>query len=108
MDSLKDRWKSLPASVRKPLVLVVGVLIVIGGIILLPLPGPGWVIIFAGFALLATEFTVAEKVRDWLVDLFKIGLRYLKLAWASIRGKSVYEVSDDGDSPTKKSNKARK
>jgi len=100
MDSLKDRWKSLPSSVRKPLVFVVGVLIVIGGIILLPLPGPGWVIIFAGFALLATEFAVAEKVRDWLVNVFKTALRYLKLAWASIRGKSVYEAPQDDHAET--------
>lgn len=86
--SFGRRWQHVPASVRKPLVLIVGVLIVIGGIILLPLPGPGWVIIFAGFALLATEFSAAEKVQDWLLHIFKQGLRYAKLAWASIRGKT--------------------
>jgi uncharacterized protein (TIGR02611 family) len=70
-------------------VLIIGSLIVIGGIILLPLPGPGWVIIFAGFALLATEFTFAEKVQDWLVQIFKIGAYYLKMAWNSLRGQST-------------------
>lgn len=87
MESFKHRWKSIPSTIRKPLVLIIGSLIVIGGIILLPLPGPGWVIIFAGFALLATEFEFAEKVQDWLVQIFKIGAYYLKKAWNSLRNR---------------------
>lgn len=43
-------------------VLVLGVALVLGGIVLLPLPGPGWVVIFLGLGLLATEFTWAARV----------------------------------------------
>lgn len=78
MEKLGNRWKQVPTSVRKPLVLVIGCLIVLGGIILVPLPGPGWVIIFAGFAILATEFEQAEKVRDWLLHIFKAAIRWLR------------------------------
>lgn len=45
--------------------IVVGVLgsaIILVGLALVPLPGPGWLIVFAGLALLATEFTWAERL----------------------------------------------
>lgn len=88
LDSLKLRWKNVPSGIRKPAVFVVGAAIVVGGIILLPLPGPGWVIIFAGFALLATEFTFAEKVKDWLVNVFKQAIVYFKKVWYKLRGQT--------------------
>jgi uncharacterized protein (TIGR02611 family) len=43
-------------------VTVVGVAVIIGGIILLPLPGPGWLIIFAGLGILATEYAWAARL----------------------------------------------
>jgi uncharacterized protein (TIGR02611 family) len=41
---------------------IVGVVVIIAGIILLPLPGPGWVVIFAGLGLLATEYDWARRL----------------------------------------------
>jgi uncharacterized protein (TIGR02611 family) len=41
---------------------VLGTAIVVLGIVLIPLPGPGWLIVFAGLALLATEFVWAERL----------------------------------------------
>ena len=35
------------------------------GFILIPLPGPGWLIVFAGLALLATEFAWAERLLEF-------------------------------------------
>lgn len=32
------------------------------GLLLVPLPGPGWAIVFAGVALLGTEFAWAERL----------------------------------------------
>lgn len=46
-------------------VFLVGLAIVIGGIILLPLPGPGWLVIFAGMAVWATEFVWAQIILRW-------------------------------------------
>jgi uncharacterized protein (TIGR02611 family) len=34
-------------------------------VVLLPLPGPGWVVIFAGMAIWATEFVWAQLVLRW-------------------------------------------
>ena len=46
-------------------VFVIGLAVVVAGIIMLPLPGPGWVVIFAGMALWATEFVWAQLVLRW-------------------------------------------
>ncbi|MFD3516906.1 TIGR02611 family protein [Streptomyces sp. NPDC058657] len=46
-------------------VFVVGLAVVITGIIMLPLPGPGWVVIFGGMAIWATEFVWAQLVMRW-------------------------------------------
>lgn len=44
---------------------VAGAIVVVGGIILLPLPGPGWLIIFAGIGIWATEFAWATRLLRW-------------------------------------------
>lgn len=46
-------------------VAVVGGFVVIVGIILIPAPGPGWLIVFAGLGILATEFAWAQRVLDY-------------------------------------------
>ncbi|MER5788400.1 TIGR02611 family protein [Streptomyces sp. NPDC001980] len=46
-------------------VFAIGLAVVAVGIVLLPLPGPGWVIIFAGMAIWATEFVWAQLVLRW-------------------------------------------
>jgi uncharacterized protein (TIGR02611 family) len=47
-------------------VFVVGLAVVAGGVILLPLPGPGWLVIFGGVAIWGTEFTWAQRVLLWV------------------------------------------
>ncbi|MFC6086757.1 TIGR02611 family protein [Sphaerisporangium aureirubrum] len=44
---------------------VVGATLVIGGLLLVPLPGPGWLIVFAGLAVLATEFAWAHRLLEF-------------------------------------------
>lgn len=46
-------------------VFVIGLAIVVAGVIMLPLPGPGWVVIFGGMAVWATEFVWAQLVLRW-------------------------------------------
>lgn len=41
--------------------ITLGFLVVIVGIILLPLPGPGWVVIAGGFVILSNDFVWAER-----------------------------------------------
>lgn len=44
------------------LVAVLGAAIVVVGLLLVPLPGPGWVIVFGGIGLWATEFAWAARL----------------------------------------------
>lgn len=44
---------------------VIGGAIVVGGLALVPLPGPGWVIVFVGLAILASEFERADRVQQF-------------------------------------------
>jgi uncharacterized protein (TIGR02611 family) len=46
-------------------VFLVGLAVVVIGIIMLPLPGPGWLVIFAGMAIWGTEFVWAQLVLRW-------------------------------------------
>ena len=43
----------------------IGALIVVVGLILVPLPGPGWLIVFFGLAILGTEFHWARRLLGW-------------------------------------------
>lgn len=64
----------------RALVGIVGTLTIIIGLILVPLPGPGWLIVFGGFALLGTEFRGARRVSQLL-------RRVLARAWAWLRAR---------------------
>ncbi|GAA5166886.1 TIGR02611 family protein [Pseudonocardia eucalypti] len=41
---------------------VVGGLVLLAGILMIPYPGPGWLVVFAGLAILATEFAWAHRL----------------------------------------------
>jgi uncharacterized protein (TIGR02611 family) len=43
-------------------VTVVGAAVVAVGVVLLPLPGPGWLIIFAGLGILGSEYAWAQRL----------------------------------------------
>lgn len=47
-------------------VAVVGSLVVLLGIVLIPLPGPGWLIVFLGLTLLGSEYHWARRLLGWL------------------------------------------
>lgn len=85
MDGLKRFWKRVPKPIRAPLVFIVGTSVIGAGIVMLFIPGPGWAAIFVGFAILATEFAFAEKVRDWMVGEFKRLFAWAKAKWQKLR-----------------------
>ncbi len=60
---------------RKVLIAVLGGLVIFIGIVLIPLPGPGWLIIFGGLAILGTEFPAARRVQERLRNRVKKLLR---------------------------------
>lgn len=69
MERIKRGWKGIPTSIRKPLVLVVGLIFVIASPFTGVLPGPGGIPIFLiGIAILASEFEWAQRIRDPIVE----------------------------------------
>ncbi len=69
----QDRWAWRARVKRNPVtrrayrvvVGVVGAAVTVVGVVLLPAPGPGWLIIFAGLAILASEFAWAQRLLDY-------------------------------------------
>lgn len=57
---------------------VVGASVTLIGLVLVPYPGPGWLIVFAGLAILATEFTFAQHALDWLKEKYDTWVKWLK------------------------------
>lgn len=43
----------------------IGGIVLVTGIVLIPYPGPGWLIVFAGLGILATEFHWARRVNNF-------------------------------------------
>ena len=64
---------------------IVGGLVALIGLVLIPYPGPGWLIVFAGFAILATEFEFAGKALAWLRKKYDAWTDWLKRQPAYIR-----------------------
>lgn len=73
VDSRRDSIRRRPGAYRiyRIVIGIVGGIIVIGGLIAVPLPGPGWLIVFLGLALLATEFTWAARLEKFARDQVK-------------------------------------
>jgi uncharacterized protein (TIGR02611 family) len=79
---LKERRESIrrrPGAYRiyRIIIGIVGGAIVLGGLLLIPLPGPGWVIVFVGLALLATEFVWAAKLEQFARAQVRAWTRWL-------------------------------
>lgn len=51
----------------KVVVTVVGVAVIIAGVVMLAVPGPGWATVLLGLAILSTEFEWAARWRRWVV-----------------------------------------
>lgn len=66
VDRARDRVRAmtarLPAPVRLVVVTVIGVSLVLAGLAMLVLPGPGLLTMFLGFAVLAAEFAFSYRV----------------------------------------------
>ncbi len=78
MERFKHRWRSIPATIRKPIILVIGMVFVVAAALTGWLPGPGGIPLFlVGIAVLATEFEWAKRLRDAVVDRIRqLGIVY--------------------------------
>ncbi|MBB5872981.1 uncharacterized protein (TIGR02611 family) [Allocatelliglobosispora scoriae] len=51
---------------------ILGALVVGLGVLLIPLPGPGWLIVFAGLGIWAIEFHWAKRLLTWGREKFRL------------------------------------
>jgi uncharacterized protein (TIGR02611 family) len=83
LSGLRGRVRSVPggAVAWRIGITIIGLAVVAAGILLLPLPGPGWLIIFAGLGVLATEY-------EWAARLLRRARRLVGrwTIWASRQG----------------------
>lgn len=94
LDEVADRlgfrqWlRAHPAlgPVYRVLVAVLGVSVIALGVVLLPLPGPGWLVVFLGLGILATEFTWAERLLDFAKAKVRAWTRWLARQSVAVKG----------------------
>jgi len=72
----------------RALVGVVGASLVGLGVLLIPLPGPGWLVVFLGLAVLGTEFAWARRIARLLK-------RTLDRFWAWWRARRARKAAAD-------------
>jgi uncharacterized protein (TIGR02611 family) len=49
---------------------VIGTLVLAAGLVAIPYPGPGWLIVFAGLGILASEFAWAHRVLSFVRERY--------------------------------------
>jgi uncharacterized protein (TIGR02611 family) len=76
---------------RKPLLkaayLVMGAALLIVGIVLMPAPGPGFLVAFVGAAMLAEESLLAARAFDWLELKLRALFSSFERAWKRARDR---------------------
>jgi uncharacterized protein (TIGR02611 family) len=74
IDEAEDDWawrrriRSNPVTAKayRAVVFVVGLVLVVGGLSLVPLPGPGWLIVILGLVVWSSEFEKAAALLDFV------------------------------------------
>jgi hypothetical protein len=74
----------LTSHARKALTISIGIVLLIVGVALLILPGPGIPLILVGLTMLSAHFAWARKLRARAVDLGKEGLGWVKRRRSSV------------------------
>ena len=83
--AFRERLESRPALrlLFRIGVAVIGTAVLVLGIVLIPYPGPGWLVVFAGLAILATEFSWAGRVLTYARGRYDSWTRWLgRQHWA--------------------------
>ncbi|GAA3711171.1 hypothetical protein GCM10022399_29970 [Terrabacter ginsenosidimutans] len=110
LDAGEDRWawrarlrsNRLTHVIWRIAVGVIGGLVTVAGLIMVPAPGPGWLVVFFGLLILASEFEFAQRWldfarrhvsrwNDWIMDQAVwvrgvVALGTLLIVWGVIWG----------------------
>lgn len=82
-DRVRDTYKAVRANrvgglTIKILIAVLGAAVVAVGALLIPLPGPGWLIVIAGLAIWAVEFAWARHLLTFTKDKLLAWTRWVR------------------------------
>lgn len=69
---------------------ILGCVVLLIGLVAIPYPGPGWLIVFAGLAILATEFIWAQRVLDKVRGKYNAWTEWLRRQTVYV--KAVFAV----------------
>jgi uncharacterized protein (TIGR02611 family) len=94
VDGADDDWEwrrrlranPATAKVYRVGVFVLGLVIVVVGLLLIPFPGPGWLIVIAGLAIWATEFEKAQRVLEFVKSKLRIWEEWVKRQNLLVKG----------------------
>src|ERR1700759_2675284 len=78
--------------VRRAFRIVAGFTLLLVGIVMIVTPGPGWLVIFLGLSLLATEFIWARRLMD---RMKREGERVRDVVWSIGKGAPSAGVAND-------------
>ena len=84
----RDRLRARPVAnfIYRVVVAVVGLEVLAVGIVTIPYPGPGWAIVFLGLAILATEFTAAQRVLKWVRARYVATMAWFRRQHIAVQG----------------------
>jgi len=80
------RLNNTPTWLRRPVVTLVGVVLIAVGIVLLVLPGPGLLVMAVGLAVLATEYPAAQRLLDRIKS--SVPVTAARSRWTQLRTRS--------------------
>ena len=74
-----EKFRSKPSSrTKRALIGLVGWAALLLGVVMIPYPGPGWVVVFIGLSILATEFDWAKDAHDFAHGKYDGWQRWIK------------------------------
>ena len=75
--TLPSREKKKRSRTRRALIGMLGWAVLLLGAVMIPYPGPGWVVVFVGLSILAKEFDWAQDVHDYAHDKYSLWRTWL-------------------------------
>lgn len=57
--------RKLTRTAKKVLIGFTGWFVLLAGIVMVPYPGPGWLVVFIGLSILSREFPWAARLNEW-------------------------------------------
>lgn len=74
------------AQIYRSVVASVGLVVVVTGLVLVPFPGPGWLIVFIGVSIWASEFHWARRLHHWGIARLKVWNAWVMRQHLAVRG----------------------